>query len=180
MIASKTPELLSFAQSDESSLSSPISQGSSILASQEPSESRSGAAHAQSGHDRPRSTSSHSFDKSAENKSCGQQQCAECGLTYGTRGQLNTHVTRKHRRQHCCTRCSATFALKADLHRHDRSVHRNVDVGQVFMCTNPLCTIPTKVFIRKDNFQRHYLRCSKRHLCLRGHSMDTINATASH
>jgi uncharacterized Zn-finger protein len=109
-------------------------------------------------------------------------QCEVCQTTYDTQGQLkyvkpfsftpvaltdsttSMHLNRKHRRRYRCTHCSSAFSLKADLKRHERSVHKDIHADQVFICPNPLCSIPEKKFTRRDNFERHARRCRNREL----------------
>ncbi|KAF2112794.1 hypothetical protein BDV96DRAFT_580371 [Lophiotrema nucula] len=73
------------------------------------------------------------------------------------------HVNRKHTRRYQCELCNSAFHLNADLRRHERTVHRNELSGAVeeFTCPNAECPIPGKVFVRKDNFERHVRGCGR-------------------
>ncbi|KAJ6208070.1 hypothetical protein PSV09DRAFT_2422791 [Bipolaris maydis] len=95
-------------------------------------------------------------------KTAGSYDCDACQTTYSTKGQLNMHLNRKHRRRYRCQHCPSAFALKADLRRHERSVHKDMYQAQAFSCPNPACAIPQKRFARRDNLERHIRRCRNR------------------
>jgi uncharacterized Zn-finger protein len=72
-------------------------------------------------------------------------------------------VNRKHVRRFGCDLCQSAFNLNNDLERHKRTVHHKHSYKLAgHMCTNAHCITPGKVFVRKDNFDRHVKRCAKR------------------
>ncbi|OAK97319.1 hypothetical protein IQ06DRAFT_43246 [Phaeosphaeriaceae sp. SRC1lsM3a] len=89
--------------------------------------------------------------------------CSICGLKCATEGQINQHMNRKHIRRFTCNICSKAFSLNADLTRHKLNVHLERrefrHPTQSYKCSNPGCRTPSKVFLRKDNFERHVRKC---------------------
>jgi hypothetical protein len=100
---------------------------------------------------------------------CEDLVCEQCNITFQTIGLKNKHNNRKHIRRFACTEsnCTARFNLKADLQRHKSTVHKStihkdtmaISKQATWSCTNAHCHTPGKAFRRKDNFQRHLIRC---------------------
>jgi hypothetical protein len=95
---------------------------------------------------------------------CEDLVCEQCHITFQTIGLKNKHDNRKHVRRFACTgsNCTARFNLKADLQRHKSTVHKDTMTTlkqDTWSCTNAHCHLPGKLFTRKDNFQRHLVRC---------------------
>jgi hypothetical protein len=92
--------------------------------------------------------------------------CNECGLEFRTTGQRREHQNRKHIRRFKCKICNRAFHLRADLGRHERVVHKTNDMlgghGECALkCPNEGCKTASKVWDRKDNLARHFVRCRK-------------------
>ncbi|KAH7083371.1 hypothetical protein BKA63DRAFT_561545 [Paraphoma chrysanthemicola] len=97
--------------------------------------------------------------------------CTYCELTFPTQGKVNEHVNRKHIRRFVCNTsgCDTRFHLQADLNRHTRTVHDQTnsdtetldDKTPSWSCPLEHCATPSKVWPRKDNFNRHVERCQK-------------------
>ncbi|KAF9737160.1 hypothetical protein PMIN03_011602 [Paraphaeosphaeria minitans] len=133
-----------------------LSEGSTKDNSQSPTSFRLPDLH------QPRLIASGSGPKITQ--AAGELSCTHCDRTFATTGQLNAHIHRKHVRRYSCALCASTFHLKTDLKRHELTVHRKDLAAETrgFRCPNPACSIPEKVFIRRDNFERHVSRCTKR------------------
>ena len=97
--------------------------------------------------------------------------CPECDLTFPTAGKAREHINRKHFRRFVCsmTGCDRRFHLQADLNRHAKTVHGKLDSGAgapdynapSWICPLEHCSTPSKVWARKDNFNRHVERCRR-------------------
>jgi hypothetical protein len=67
------------------------------------------------------------------------------------------------------TSCDRRFHLQADLNRHAKTVHGQLDAGAgapednalSWICPLEHCSTPSKVWARKDNFNRHVERCRR-------------------
>ncbi|KAF2448696.1 hypothetical protein P171DRAFT_336792, partial [Karstenula rhodostoma CBS 690.94] len=100
--------------------------------------------------------------EAGEGNGCSEQRtCANCPAVFSSENAFSAHIHRKHVRRYSCAICPSTFHLKTDLKRHELTVHRKDLAADThgFRCPNPACSIPKKVFIRRDNFERHVSRC---------------------
>jgi hypothetical protein len=94
-------------------------------------------------------------------------RCVNCKETFRTIGQQKEHENRKHVRRFQCSVCPKDFNLRADVKRHEKTVHkianlRPIDIqnSHKLICPNVGCKSKDKVWLRKDNFNRHVQRCS--------------------
>ncbi|KAI4686077.1 uncharacterized protein J4E88_003914 [Alternaria novae-zelandiae] len=110
------------------------------------------------------STASASTPSTIEDETRLLYACPDCPKILRTPGLLRNHYNRTHNLRYTCNLCNGiSFGLAADLKRHKKHVHQQgIDGDEIYRCTIPGCSTPTKIFRRKDNFNRHIKRCRKR------------------
>jgi hypothetical protein len=90
-------------------------------------------------------------------------RCRDCNTVFRSAGLLRDHIHRKHVRRFRCTVCGPemAFNLRADLERHRRAKHKRASAVLGYKCKEVGCSMPNKVWERKDNIRRHVERCRR-------------------